>query len=412
MKQLTRGPMHLRLLHLAAFAVIMFLNGCGRAHFPPNVTNEPGDLNSRGAAASCADSTTAFRRVISEFQSRQQNTAIVVGIRFRGKTVFREATGLANVENGIPADPEMAFSIASITKAFTGMALLKLVESRRIDLDADIQTYVPDFPRHPSGRAVTLRLLAHHLGAVRHWGAERNDALYARHFDDVHDILALFRSDPWVPNAVPDSVYSYSSYGYNVIAMAIEHVVGVPFQQYLSAAVLRPLDLRSVRFDRPGLGASRRPARYSWYDLTDFHELTSAPQRVPDWDYSHNMAGGGLIANVDDLLAFGAAVRAPGVLTAGSIASIWSAPSVRGVRSRMSFGWFPKIEPTRISINGSNAGVQAGLSVWAAQDLAVAVLANSWGRGSRSGELMDDGASGLIGHLAAICDISSAPRVR
>ncbi|MEO7712854.1 MAG: hypothetical protein ABIV10_08050, partial [Gemmatimonadaceae bacterium] len=69
----------------------------------------------------------------------------------------------------------------------------------------------------------------------------------------------------------------------------------------------------------------------------------------------------------------------------------------------MSFGWFPRTNPPRISISGSNAGVQAGLTVWKDEDLVVAVLANSWGRGSRSGELMDDGEKGLIGKLAAVC---------
>jgi hypothetical protein len=69
----------------------------------------------------------------------------------------------------------------------------------------------------------------------------------------------------------------------------------------------------------------------------------------------------------------------------------------------MSFGWFPKESPLRISIGGSNAGVQAGLTVWKDEDLVVAVLENSWGRGLRSGELMDDGPDGLIGRLAAIC---------
>ena len=69
----------------------------------------------------------------------------------------------------------------------------------------------------------------------------------------------------------------------------------------------------------------------------------------------------------------------------------------------MSYGWFSRANPARLAINGSNAGVQAGLAVWKDQDLAVAVLANSWGKGSRSGELMDDGERGLIGKLAAIC---------
>ena len=351
----------------------------------------------------CADSAAAFRRVVAEFQSRQQNVAISVGVRERGRTVFREATGFANKETGLSASPSMAFSIASISKAFTGAALLKLVEAGRIDLDAEVQRYVPDFPRHPSGRPVTIRLLAHHLSGLRHWGPERNEALYARHFDDVRGILSLFKDSAWVAGLSPSTRYSYSSYGYNALAMAIQNASGVSFQQYLSQSVLEPLELRSVQFDRAGLGGAQRPARYSWYDLSDFHDLTDAPQRVPDWDYSHNMAGGGLIASVDDLLTFGNAMRTPGLLSPTSIAQVWTRPSVESIESPMSFGWFPRTNPPRISISGSNAGVQAGLTVWKNEELVVAVLANSWGRGSRSGELMDDGKNGLIGKLAAVC---------
>ncbi len=353
----------------------------------------------------CSDSLAAFRRVVSEFQSRQHNTAIVVGVRHKGITVFREASGFANAEDSLHASPDMAFGIASVTKGFTGAALLKLVESGRLDLDADMQRYVPEFPRHPSGRAVTIRMLAHHLGALRHWGAERNEQVYARHFDDVHEILALFRDDAWEPGLEPLSQYSYSSYGYNALGMAIQRAAGMPFQQYLSEAVLRPLSLTSVQVDRPGLGGTHRPARYSWYDLVEFHDLTDAPQRVPDWDYSHNMAGGGLVSNVDDLLTFGRAMREPGFLSTASLAQLWSRPTMEGVESRMSFGWFPKTDPARLSSSGSNAGVQSALTVWRDADVVVAVLANSWGRGSRSGEFMDDSAEGLVGRLAGVCGV-------
>ena len=378
---------------------------CVPAHAPPTITAtaNPQAVLRTAAAGGCADSLLALRRVVTEFQSRQQNVAISVGVLQRGRIVFREASGFADKEAGLRADPSMAFSIASITKAFTGTALLKLVEEGRIDLDAEIQRYVPDFPRHPSGRPTTVRMLASHLSGLRHWGPERNAALYARHFDDVRDVLPLFRDSAWVSGLPPLTRYAYSSYGYNVLAMAIQNVSGLSYQRYVARAVLDPLVLRSVQFDRPGLGGTQRAARYSWYDLVDFHELSDAPQRVPDWDYSHNMAGGGLIANVDDLLIFGRALRSPGFLTPASVALAWARPSMQGVESPMSFGWFPRVNPLRLSISGSNAGVQAGLTVWKDADLVIAVLANSWGRGSRSGELMDDGQEGLIGRLAAVC---------
>jgi CubicO group peptidase (beta-lactamase class C family) len=86
----------------------------------------------------------------------------------------------------VPVTNETRFGVASITKAFTGLALLKLHEVGRIDLDVPIQRYVPAFPVKPGG-VITPRLLAAHLAGIRHWGPERNAALYARHFDDVND---------------------------------------------------------------------------------------------------------------------------------------------------------------------------------------------------------------------------------
>ena len=352
---------------------------------------------------SCAASAFAFRRVVTEFQARQQNVAISVGVMRDGRIIFNEASGLADKEANAPAAATTAFSIASVTKAFTGAALLLLVEQGKIDLDAEIQRYVPAFPRHPGGTPITIRMLAAHLSGVRHWGPERNDALYARHFDNVLDILPLFKDSAWVTGIPPLTRYWYASYNYNTLAMAIQQASGMPYQQFVETRILRPLRLASTQFDRPGLGGRERPARYSWYDLKNFSELTDAPQRVPDWDYSHNMAGGGLISTTADLLVFARAVRQPGLLTAPSLALVWSRPVIGGIESPMSYGWFTRANPPRLNIGGSNAGVQSGVSVWKDQDLAIAVLANSWGRGSRSGELMSDAADGLIGRLAAVC---------
>lgn len=348
----------------------------------------------------CSDSAAAFRGIIAEFQKRQQNVGLAVAVLSRGRAVFSEGFGWADKEAGRAATTATAFGIASITKAFTGAALLKLYEEGRVDLDVEIQRYVPEFPRHAQG-AITLRHLAAHLAGLRHWGPERNDSLYARHFDDVLDILPLFRDNAFI--SAPGSRYSYSSYGYNLIAMAIQRASGMPYQRYVAEKVLQPLQLQSVAFDRPGLGGTARPARYSWYDLKDFHQLPDSPVRVPDWDYSHNTAGGNLVATVGDLAQFGRAFQAPGFLSDSALALVWKRPMIGNVESSMSFGWFVRDNPRRISINGSNAGLQAGLTVWRDRDLVVAALANTWGVGSRSGEFMDDSAQGLQGKLAAIC---------
>ena len=360
-------------------------------------------VTSRLAAQSCADSATAFRRIVSEFQSRQKNVAISVGVMSNGRVVFAEATGLINREAHIAPTVDTRFGIASATKAFTGMALLQLVEQGKIDLDAEIQTYVPEFPRNSQG-PVTVRELAAHFGAIRHWGRERNDSLYARHFDNVMDILPLFSGNAFAGQ--PGVRYQYSSYGYNLLGMAIQRASGVPYQKFVQDNVLTPLELNTVAFDRPGMDGRARPVRYSWYDLKDFHDLTDSAVTVPDWDYSHNMAAGDLVSSVVDLLKFARAVRSPGFLNQASWALLWQRPKFGEVESPMSFGWFVRDNPARLGIGGSNAGLQSGVTVWKDQDLVVAALANSWGSGSRSGEFMSDAGDGLLGRLAAVCGVT------
>lgn len=69
----------------------------------------------------------------------------------------------------------------------------------------------------------------------------------------------------------------------------------------------------------------------------------------------------------------------------------------------MGFGWFVRPNGNRLAINGANLGLQAGLAVWRDEGIVVAVVANAWGIGSRSAELVDDSPGGLLGRLAAVC---------
>jgi len=353
----------------------------------------------RGSAA-CRGKDEDFRRVVLDLEARQQNVGTAVAVLADGKLVFSGAFGLADREAKRPVTPATRFGIASITKAFTGVALLALHQQGRIDLDAPIEQYVPDFPKHPEGE-ITLRHLASHLGGIRHWGRERNAALYARHLDDVRDILPLFRDSAFAQP--PGKGYHYSSYGYNLLAMAIQAAAGMPFTRYVEEAVIRPLGIAATAFDDPRRRALSDAARYSWYDLERFAEVDH-PVRVPDWDYSHNMGGGNMVSTAEELTRFGRAVRAPGLLSEAALRLLHNRPTIGGVESGMSFGWFVRnTGPRRLAINGSNAGLQAGLVVYLDRDLAVAVLTNTWGKGSRSGEFASDAPDGLLGKLSAVC---------
>jgi len=316
-----------------------------------------------------------------------------------GETVVAENLGYADLEHRVPVTNETRFGVASITKAFTGLSLLKLHEAGRIDLDAPIQRYVPAFPVKPGG-AITPRLLAWHLAGIRHWGPERNASLYARHFDDVNDVITLFKDDTLI--APPGTKASYSSYGYNLIGAAIQSASGGKYQDYVNREIISRLGLKNTGFDDVRRVLPNRARRYSYFDPWTFAVDSNAVYRVPDWDYSHNIAGGNMYSTAADLARLGRAIEQPGLLTKESLDLLYRRPSVGGVQASMSFGFFPtdSTAPHRLlSIGGSNAGLQSGLSVYPNDDLVIVVLANTWGIGSNSGEM-----TGVFpARLAAIC---------
>jgi serine beta-lactamase-like protein LACTB len=349
--------------------------------------------------AACRARSPALRNAIADIQRRQRNIGLSALVMLGGETVVAENLGYADLEHRVPVTSQTRFGVASITKAFTGLALLKVHEAGRIDLDAPIQRYVAAFPVKPGG-AITPRLLAAHLAGIRHWGQERNADLYARHFDDVNDIIPLFKDDTLV--ARPGTKASYTSYGYNLLGAAIQSAAGVKYQDYVNREIISRLGLKSTGFDDVRRVLPNRARRYSYYHPWTFAVDSASVYRVPDWDYSHNMAGGNMYSTAADLAQLGRAIERPGLLSRQSLDLLYRRPRVGSVEASMSFGFFvsDSTAPHRLlSIGGSNAGLQSGLQVYPDYDLVIVVLANTWGIGSNSGEM-----NGVFpSRLAAIC---------
>ena len=173
-----------------------------------------------------------------------------------GRLVFSASLGWANRDRRIRVSRTTVFPIASITKAFTGVATLQAAASGRLDLDAPIQTYVPEFPVKPELTITPRRLAAHRTG-IRHWGNER-DGLFNRHFDRLGEIIPLFAGDSLRANAGIE--YQYSSYGYNLLALAVGRATATDFSHLVERRIIAPLRLTRTRFDdarRPRPGRTR-----------------------------------------------------------------------------------------------------------------------------------------------------------
>ena len=213
-----------------------------------------------------------------------------------GELIFSRGYGYSDIANRTPVDSETTlFHIGSITKLFTWTCVMQLVEEGRIDLDADINTYLTDFsiPETYPGHPVTMRHLMTHSA-----GFEEQEIHMA-----VADVEELYPFRTYCEENIPARVYppgtvtSYSNYGATLAAVIVEDVTGVPFEQYLNEHILSPLSMTktSISCTLPPEMAGTLSSGYHYTGMTN--------EAVPDFVIVVGPAGS-ISSTANDMAAF------------------------------------------------------------------------------------------------------------
>jgi len=155
------------------------------------------------------------------------------------------AEGFGEQESGVPATAETVYRVGSVSKLFTDIAVMQLVERGEIDIDAPVRDYLPDFaPDNRSGIPITLRqLMSHRSGLIREPPA-------GNYFDDAGASLgATVASLAGTPQIYePETRTKYSNAGIAVVGYTLEVTQSVPFADYVKRAVLDPIGMTSSAF--------------------------------------------------------------------------------------------------------------------------------------------------------------------
>jgi CubicO group peptidase (beta-lactamase class C family) len=252
---------------------------------------------------------------------------LAIAVAVDGRVVFAEGFGYADLEQRVPAWPETKFRIGSISKPLTAVALMQLVEQRKIDLDAPVEKYVPSFP--DKGARITPRLLAGHLAGIRHY--QDDEFLIAKHYDSIVEGLKIFKDDPLV--APPGTKYSYSTYGFNLLSAVVESASGETFLDYMQRHVFDALGLVHTTADENRRLVDQRSRFYSRATGGDL-------ENAPYVDNSYKWAGGGFLSTPEDVVRFGSALLQPGFLTADSLSLLFSSQkTIAGQETGYGIGW-------------------------------------------------------------------------
>ena len=321
--------------------------------------------------------------LVNELMAETPAVGITVSVGVKGEIVWSQGFGYADLEQKVPVYPDRTrFRVGSVAKPMSAMAVAQLYEQGKLDLDVSIQQYVPSFPEKEG--SITPRLLAGHLGGIRHY--QGNENLNYKRYETVLDGLAIFQDDQLLH--APGSKYSYSSYGYNLLSAVVEGASGQSFLEYMDEHVFGPLGMDHTEADQiyPII-----PDRGRYYVVNN-----GAIINAPAVDNSYKWAGGGLLSTSDDLLRFGFAHLHNEFLKAETIELLWtSQKTTLGEKTDYGIGWasgVDKADRNWVGHNGGSVGGTTVFRIYPESGVVIALISN------RSGQPFQD----LPGKIAGL----------
>ena len=245
----------------------------------------------RGNSSAAGELERALARFVAENRMPGAAAAVVRG----GEVAWSGQIGFADVAAKRPAGPATLYRIASITKTFTGTAVMQLRDAGRLALDQPAVTYLPELrsAANPFGpiEAVTIRrMLCHESGlAVEPPGTDWSVSRYQGSPE-----ITLANAADLAVKVAPESQHKYSDLAYQLLGEIVTRVSGIPYPRYIEEHILDPLAMSATGFEPlAGPLQDRCSTGYDWPGLTG--EFRLVPEMSPVW------AEGGLWSGADDL---------------------------------------------------------------------------------------------------------------
>ena len=303
-------------------------------------------------------------KLIQEFTTREHVPGAVWGVVIDGELAHVGVTGSREIAGRQPVAPETVFRIASMTKSFTAMAILRLRDEGKLSLDDPAEKYVPElqrltYPTSDSPKITVRHLLSHSAGFPEDnpWGDQQLSAT------DEQFTLLMRRGIPF--SNPPGIAYEYSNYAFAILGRIVTRVSGVPYKEYVTTQILKPLGMTSTTLEPKEVAPDRLAHGYRWED----EQWKEEPQ-LPDGAFG---SMGGMLTSMHDLSRYVAAFLDAWPPRDGPE----TAPISRAALREMQQVWRPR--PASVTQDGSGApvlntgGYGYGLGITTTCDYALSV---------------------------------------
>lgn len=173
--------------------------------------------------------SSEFLRILPLLMEVAEVPGLAMSVVRENRVVWQHHTGIADAKTRSPVSAATLWPAASLGKPVFALAVLRLVDEKKIDLDSPLRTYLPGYtPDEPKANRITARHVLSHSSGLPNW---RED-----------------NSEPLIPEFEPGTRFRYSGEGFFYLQRVVEHVTAAPFEQFMEQSMFGPLDMRSSTY--------------------------------------------------------------------------------------------------------------------------------------------------------------------
>jgi CubicO group peptidase (beta-lactamase class C family) len=261
----------------------------GNDRLPPPVVTDPQRVEKLRSAFPDVD------RLFRAFAERSRVPGIAYGIVIDGRLAHAGAAGYRDIRAKAPVDADTVFRIASMTKSFTALCIMRLRDEGKLSLDDPAERYVPElaglvYPTTDSPRVTIRHLLSHAEGFPEDnpWGDRQLAAT------DAEMAAMMKRGIPFATS--PGTAYEYSNFGFAILGRVVANVSGMPYRRYVREHILLPLGMTATTLE----AAEVPPDRLAHGYRLEGEALVDEPA-LADGAFG---AMGGMLTSAKDLAAY------------------------------------------------------------------------------------------------------------
>ncbi|NJN41864.1 MAG: beta-lactamase family protein [Flammeovirgaceae bacterium] len=285
--------------NIAIILLFVFLIGCETRK--PNESAMPSQevavpvFEAPSSFDKLAETQPIIDKIYKDYADRNHFPSIVYGVVANGKLVYTGSHGYANIESEIEASSKSVYRIASMSKSFTSMAILKLRDEGKLNITDPVSKYVPEFRNAGAlttdAPAITIQDLM-----TMSAGFPEDNPWGDRQLDDPDEELLEFLKQGLSFSNVPGVTFEYSNLGYALLGRIITNVSGKPYQEYIIESILNPLGMLDSRFEFEEVPAALLARGYLWG-----RDQWTAEPILNDGAYG---AMGGMLCSMEDFAKY------------------------------------------------------------------------------------------------------------